>query len=212
MPGCDRRRESKTFAVPGDESECVIAVLVDLSGSFLDRMTEGGEGHEFLLSLLDQYFRDRIGTNDQVILAQISATVDQSLLWQGTPLELRQQFPDAHAFSEFLRSKADPQGSCVHNAIVQTVEYVMSLPNVANGKSKSALFVLSDLIDNGPQSGASRGQVIEVLSQYFKRGGESFFYFVDQRLIPVWHRDLQKAGLEFSLLPDIRRPSLPHFE
>ena len=210
--GCERRRETRAFVTTEEDSEYVIAVLVDLSGSFLDRMTEGGQAHDFMLALLDRYFRERIGTNDQLILAQISGTPDRSLLWQGSPFELRKQFPTARAFSDFLRSKADPQGSCVHNAVVQTVEYVMNIPSVSNRKAKSAVFVLSDMIDNGPKGSMSRGGVVKVLSDYAKLGGAFFFYFVDQTLIPVWMADLKKAGLDCNVVPDIRRPVLPNFE
>ncbi len=76
--GCERRREREMQAVAEEDYEYVVAVLVDLSGSFLDKMTEGGHAHEFLLSLIDRYFRERIGTNDQIIIAQISATPDRT--------------------------------------------------------------------------------------------------------------------------------------
>jgi hypothetical protein len=210
--GCERRREIKHFAAAEDDSEYVIAVVVDLSGSFLEKMTEGGQAHSFMLSLLDRYFRERVGTHDQIILAQISGTPDRALLWQGSPFELRKQFPNSRAFSEFLRSKADPHGSCVHNALAQTVEYVMSQPNVSNCKAKSAVLVMSDMVDNSPKGSLSKDQVGDVLCDYAKIGGVVCLYFVDQTLIPVWERELRKAGLEFSVASEVRRPNLPSFE
>jgi hypothetical protein len=210
--GCEKRREPQARVTAQDDSEYVIAVLVDLSGSFLDKMTEGGQAHDFMLALIDRYFRDRIGTNDQIILAQISGTPDRALLWQGTPLELRKDFPNARAFSDFLRSKADPLGSHVHNAMTQTVEYVMSQPNVSTKKAKSAVFAMTDMLDNGPEPHASRAQAVNVLRDYGQIGGMVCLYYVDQTLIPVWQRELQKTGLAFSIDSKIRRPKLPSFE
>jgi len=211
--GCERRRETQqTVSVEEDNSEYVVAVLVDLSGSFLDKMTSGGEAHQFMLSLLDRYFRERIGTNDQIILAQISGNPDRALLWQGTPMELRKQFADPSKFSEFLRAKAEPQGSCVHNALAQTVEYVMSQPNVSKCKARSAVFVMSDMLDNSPQGETSRARAMEVLGRYGALGGTVCLYFVEQTLIPIWQRDLEATGLQFAVTSEIRRPTLPSFE
>lgn len=210
--GCQRRREEAVIAPAQDDSEYVIAVLVDLSGSFLDKMTDGGQAHTFMLALIDRYFRDRIGTNDQIIIAQISATPDRSLVWQGTPTELRKQFPNAGAFGDFLRSKADPNGSHVHNALVQTLEYVMSQPTVASGTAKSAIFALSDMIDSNKAPDAARRRAVRVLQEYAKLGGMVCLYFVDQRLVPVWQRELQHTGLAFRVDSEIRRPTLPSFE
>ena len=210
--GCERRRETQPMADVGDDSEYVIAVLVDLSGSFFDKMTHGGEAHRFLLSLLDRYFRERIGTNDQIILAQISGSRDRALLWQGTPMELRKQFANPSQFAEFLRSKADPDGSCVHSALQQTVEYVTSQPNVSVRKARSAVFVLSDMLDSTPDEAISRARAIEVLDQYGTLGGMVCLYFVDQTLIPVWQKELSGTGLQFAVTSEIRRPTLPSFE
>ena len=212
VAGCEQRRDTKSVAAAQDDAEYVIAVLVDLSGSFFDKMTEGGQAHDFMVQLLDKYFRDRIGTNDQIILAQISGTPDRSLLWQGTPMELRKEFPNSRAFCDFLRSKADPRGSEVHNALAQTVEQVMSQPNVLNRKAKSAVFAMTDMFDTGRQSLVTRRRAVKVLSEYGKLGGVVHLYFVDQTLIPVWQRELATTGLEFSVVSEIRRPKLPSFE
>src|SRR5665213_2803801 len=154
--GCQKRTGRPP--VVENENDYVLAVLIDLSGSFSREFAERGKAHSFLLRIVDTYFRDRIGTNDQIIIAQISAA-DRSLLWQGTPLELRREFPSAAKFRDFLLSKADPTGSLVHDALTQTCDYVMSQPSVASGRAKSAVFVLSDMEDNGPEPGESKERV-----------------------------------------------------
>lgn len=208
--GCERRRETAAKPVADEDYEYLVAVLVDLSGSFLDKMTEGGQAHDFMLSLIDRYFKERVGTNDQIIIAQISNTPGRSLLWQGSPHELRKRFPNSRAFSDFLRSKADPYASYVHDAVAQTVEYVMTQPNVSN--KRSAVFALTDMLDNDPHSAESKDRAVQALSEYGKIGGTVCLYYVDQRLVPVWQRELQATGLTFIIEPEIKQPRLPNFE
>jgi hypothetical protein len=210
--GCERRRETEPRFVVEEECDFVIAVILDLSGSFLEQMTEGGEAHRFMLSLIDRYFRDRIGSNDQIIIAQISGTLDHSLVWQGTPLQLRKDFSSPRAFSDFLRSKADPDASHVHGAITQTIEYLMSQPSVTNGKAKSAVFALTDMFDNGPHPQKSKNRAVQALAEYGKIGGTVGLFYVDQGLVPAWRSELQKTGLTFRVEPEFRRPTLPSFE
>jgi len=210
--GCEKRADTRSAMFADEESEFVIAVLIDLSESFEPQMTEGGQAYAFLMSLLDRYFRQRIGTDDQLILAQISGSSDRALLWQGSPTDLRKQFPDPKTFSTFLQSKANARGSCVHDSIVQTVEYMTNEPSVANGKARSALFVLSDMVDSGSNEVASRARAIDAIRQLANVGGTFGFYFVDQTVLMSWKRELQKVGVEFSLTSDFRQPSLPNFD
>lgn len=212
LMGCEKRKDTKSAMFAGDDPDFVVAVLIDLSPSFQHLMSERGQGYEFLVALLDKYFRERLGNNDQLILAQISGESDQILIWQGSPFELRKQFPNPKAFSAFLASKATPNGSQVHESITQTVEYLMGEPGVANGKSRSALFVLSDLMDSGDESESSRAGALDALRKFGGAGGEFAFYFVDQQAIKAWKRELAEVGIDISITTDFRRPSLPSFE
>ena len=212
VAGCEKRTDTRSVMFTEDDSEFVVAVLIDLSPSFQSQMTEGGQAYEFLMALLDRYFRERVGTQDQLILAQISGVSDRALMWQGSPMELRKQFPDPKSFSQFLVAKANPAGSCVHDSIVQTVEYVMDEPNVANRKARSALFVLSDMIDSNPNSAASRARAVQAVQSFTEGGGAFGCYFVDQTVLTTWKRDLQKVGVDFSISSEFRRPTLPSFE
>src|SRR5689334_16519888 len=91
---CTPRSEiPRNEAVKLHESRgCVVAVLLDLSGSFQDKLIEDGTAHAFFLAVVEEYSRGRIGENDELIIGQISAGSTPALVWQGTPMQLRQDF------------------------------------------------------------------------------------------------------------------------
>ena len=213
LVGCSRRPEGVEPVLIEDDSEFVLTILLDLSGSFESLMADDGKAYEFALQVLDRYFRDQLGTNSKIIIAQISNT-DRSLLWQGTPRELRQQFPTAKAFRDFLRGKYDPNGSRVYDAVAQTVNYVLNDPNVSSGKSKSAMFVLSDMLDSTSDSEQSKQRALQALADYGQRGGTLGLYYVDQLLVEEWRQHARDAGIrQCCVQADIvGRPQLPNFE
>lgn len=211
--GCAPRRQAEVTPLRDDESEYVLTILLDLSGSFAHLMAEDGKGYDFALIVMGRYFRDRTGTRDKIIIAQVSGT-ERALLWEGTPLELRREFPSAAAFRDFLLSKADPGGSLVHAGLANTVEYLTSDPRVASGEAKSALFVLSDMLDNDPESKESEDRAVRALAEYGQKGGVVGLYYVDQSLVAHWRQILSDAQI-----PDYRveceivgQPPLPSFE
>ena len=178
-------------------------------------MADDGKAWSFVCQVIGKYFQDRIGHNDKLILAQMSAS-DRSLLWSGTPLQLRQEFSSGSAFRDWLVSKSDPNGSRVHEGIVQSVEYTLANPSVASGKAKSAVFILSDLIDNSPGGESERERAVNVLAQVGKSGGVIGLYYVDPRLCSTWDRLLREAGIpeeKLHIEADIvGHPVLPTFD
>src|SRR5260221_7457613 len=151
LTGCEQvSREETGSVLNAQDPEFVLCVAIDLSGSFAEMMSEGnGRAYRFLLSAIDRYFRGTVGDNVRIIIAQLSAT-DRPLLWDGTPRTLRKQFPDAQSFRQFLIKNSNPNGSRLHDGIRDELTYLMSLPGVASGKTKSCLLVLSDMDDNFP--------------------------------------------------------------
>jgi hypothetical protein len=148
-----------------------------------------------------------------VILAQLSAN-NRALLFQGTPQELRAKFPTSEAFKTWLMKTADPSGSLVHQALHQTVRY--SLADPVTGKGKSAIFVMSDMIDTDPAGMQAKEKALKALSDYAKAGGVIGLYFVDQLICHDWHDHLKDAGFppgHFRVYADIiDRPDLPVFD
>jgi hypothetical protein len=211
--GCEKRQAPNSTTFEERETEYVLAVAIDLSGSFAEQMADQGKAHEFLLQVLDRYFRDRIGSDDRVFLAQISGS-GRALLWDGTPRELRRDFPTPKHFRDFLRTKAQSDGSRVHEALAETIEYVMADRAVASGRAKPALFVLSDMLDNGRKTPQLKQRVLTDLAAYGRLGGIAGFYFVDERRLKAWRQILDGAGVREAIVESsiVSRPTLPRFE
>lgn len=209
---CGARREERETPLVEDETPFIMLLLVDMSGSFEYLMADDGKAYEFTMNLLETHFRDRMGEEDKIIIAQIGGT-DRSLIWQGTPMELRKDFAHAAAFRDFLKKKSIGSSN-IHYSITQSVEYLMSERNVQNGKAKTAVFVLSDMMDTDENQEESRKKAIDTLTAYGKIGGCVGFYYVDQLLLPGWRHDLQAAGLkDWRCEGDfVGRPNLPSFD
>ena len=195
------------------KSDYVIAIAIDLSGSFSQLMAEDGKAYEFALRVVDRYYRDRVGTNDTLIISQISGN-QRALLWHGKPLDLRRQFPSAASFRDFLLERSNPGGSLVNEAFAQTLDYLVREPNVSSGRAKSALFVLSDMLDNSPERAESLQKVRDSLADYGRLGGVVGLYYVDMYYVPSWQQTLQQAGLrEYHVESEIvGSPVLPSFD
>ncbi len=210
--GCAKRPTAEASIFGDDETAYVVTILLDLSGSFSEMMAKKGKAYEFALAVIDRYFRDRVGSRDKIIIAQISRN-KRALLWEGTPAQLRHEFPTPESFRDFLLAKADPSGSLVNEAIARALEYMMGDPQISSGKAKSALFVLSDMEDNGPDPTTSEQRVCQALANYAKLRCAAGFYYVDQDIIPVWQRRLTEAGFkDVRVKAGFAMPDLPNFE
>lgn len=189
---------------------CVVAI--DLSGSFMPHMTDG-KAYDFLMMLLKRYFDSHAGSNDLIVIAQLSGT-KRSLLWEGTPHELRNDFPTAQKFREFLLQKADPHGSVIHEGLKHVVDYVNSEPRVANGKAHSGIFVLSDMDDNAPNRDQTLNDLQTSLAAYAKPTNVIGMYYVDQFAVAGWRQRLSQAGFrDCCVYPEFKgTPPFPNLE
>lgn len=186
-------------------------ILMDLSGSFTDKMAEDGEAYEFATHVIDRYFRRRDPLNDRIILAQISGT-EHSLLWEGTPIELRRQFPSAADFRDFLLSKADPSGSLVHDGVSNAIDYLTYHPRYGRGNAKTVTLILSDMEDT---SGSNSLQRLEAsLSAYAQINGAVGVYFCEQSRLEDWRSRLDRTGIRNRIVESeiVGKPQLPNFE
>ena len=214
LSGCGKRRSTTSQpAFPEDEKEYILAIVFDLSGSFMQLMAEDGRAYDFAMQVVDRYHRNTIGTRDKLVIAQISGT-QRSLLWEGTPLQLRHQFPTAASFREFLLSKADPNGSLVNDGLAHVVNYLTADPQVSGGHAKLGLFVLSDMLDSGPNPEESQKRLVQSLSVLGLTDSLIGMYFVDQLLVAYWKQQLQAAGLRRYHVESeiVGKPLLPELE
>jgi hypothetical protein len=209
LSGCSART-GVTETFEKDESEYVVTILLDMSGSFQHMMTEGGKAYDFALQVSDRYFRDRLGTRDRIIIAQAS---DQQrfLLWEGTPLELRKEFPTPEAFARFLKMKSSPYSSPIHEAMNRVVKYMISKPSVARGTAKPVVFVLSDMID--PNT-ASLDELKQNLRTFSECDGVMALFYVDQDLVAEWNIILSEAHIREAYVESeiVGKPNLPNFD
>jgi hypothetical protein len=216
-PGCGftPRAPGTAGAFAGQEPDYILAVVIDLSGSFRDKLTGDGEpAWRFLLRLTDRFRNEQAGAGSRcrVVISQISGR-DRAVLWEGSPDALRKRF-NANSFRDFLLARSDASSSRVHDSIADTVDRIAAEPAVARGKARSVVVVLSDLIDNWPDGEASRRRMLASLSAYGRVGGSAGFYWVDDALTAGWQRDLAGCGLrDWVVVSDVRAdPPLPNFD
>jgi hypothetical protein len=213
--GCSPHVENDTppVSLGREDADMLVVIGLDLSGSFADRMAEDGKGYEFTMRVADNYFRNSIGTNNRIVIAQLSGN-DRALLWDGTPVQLRQSFPTAREFREFLRAKSVPAGSRIHDGVSDALDYVLSDPGVASGKTRCALFIASDFDDNAPNSQQSEQKLAGMLKEFGKKNGVAGFYFLEQTRVPVWRKHLAQSGIKNWICESeiVAYPPLPTFE
>jgi hypothetical protein len=212
LAGCEPTGEARHGIIASEESRFKFALVIDMTGSFAEFMADQGKAHQVLLEVVDRYFRDTIGSHDRIIIAQISAK-QPALIWDGTPLELRQQF-DPQKFAAFLRGHSDPNASPVHEALAETLEYLMADPAVATGKTKPIVLVLSDMQDTSPTTTELKERLLRDLRNFGKLDGTFAIYFCDQQLASRWKKGLADAGVKHLLVESgiVTTPSLPSFE
>lgn len=214
LAGCERVAQEESRSPIGmREAEYLVAVVPDLSGSFRHLMAEGdGKAYRFLMAVIDRYFRDRLGSNDRLIVSQISAT-QNTLLWDGQPKQLRSHFKGAEAFNEFLLKNSHPAGSRCHQGLADTLEYVLSCPGVTEGRTRSAVFVLSDMEDNAPDSAEQKARAKRLLADFGKAGGVVGLYWVGSP-VSEWRQILKDAGIKNFVVESaiVAEPDLPRFD
>jgi len=210
--GCERRDTSFASPFQQESSDYVLLVAVDLSGSFRELMTEDGKAYELLLHAIDQYHRDGIGSDFQIIITQLSGN-RRPLLWQGKPQQLRREFPDPTAFRDFLIAHGDADSSRINDGIAESIDYVLHTYSVAHGNARSVALILSDMEDTHDSQHESDLRLTTALTTFARRGNIGF-YFCDQERMADIRQKMKQAGIDMYILEcDIHgRPPLPSFE
>ena len=198
--GCSPRRDhAENHTLGPAEEEYVILIALGKDG-----------GEEFASSVIDRYFRDRAGTQDKLIISRLSG--GESLVWEGTPLALRKQFPSNEDFKKFLAGKAS-EDTKIYAGLHHALEYVLSDPRVASGKAKVGVFVMSKLIDSGSEE-RDKGYMNHDLSELGWRNGVIGLYYADQSQVLRWRQKLQFLNVKNYRVESeiVGEPPLPSFE
>ena len=129
-------------------------------------------------------------------------------------MQLRQDFPSATEFRNFLLTKSHPAGSRIHDGVADALDYLLSDPGVAKGKTRTALFVLSDFDDNAPNPAQSEQRLVQGLNAFGKKNSVVGFYFLEHPRVPMWRRHLQQSGIKNWVCESeiVAYPPLPTFE
>ena len=202
--------EQTVFEKP--ETEQLIVIALDLSGSFAELMTKDGIAYRFALATVDRFLREHPGREGRLIIAQLSAT-GNPLLWEGTPAQLRKDFASQEAFRDFLLSKSNPHGSRINEGIANSLDYVANHQAVRSNNAKAALFVLSDMMDNDPDGAEQLKHAEASLVDFADAGGVVGLYYVHQSQLIDWRRRIETAGMkDYRIQCEIvSAPDLPSF-
>lgn len=218
ISGCSPAVEEPTgkSVIRQEDRGFVCLILIDMSGSYAEMMAESGKGHRLIIRIIDKYFRDRLsaGTNDRIIIGQLSAAGKPTMLLEATPLEVRQKFPSPAAFRDWLRAHSDERGSRLYDGIREGITYILNYPGVSEGRTKTAVFVASDMDDN--QSGEKGiNYLLGSFTTYAKLNGVVSLLFVEPPRCELWNRELQACGFKpgrFTVQSAIvENPDLPSF-
>ena len=191
------------------EYDRVVVVGIDLSGSFVHLMADEAKAWGFLMQVIDRYLRGN--GNEKLILVQLSGN-NRALIWDGSPTQLRKDFPDQEAFRKHLLAKADPGGSRLHDGITEALEYAKTLPGTS-AKTKRAVLILSDMEDNVSTAGSEQ-RLSGAFRDFAQQGGVAGLYFVEHSYVPRWRANCQSAGLRHWVVESqiVATPTLPTFD
>jgi hypothetical protein len=212
LSGCEQRDKTESSSFNNDDSEVVLALVLDLSSSSIELFQEDRVGLQFTRSLIEHYQRAYPGRNGKLILAQLSGGGDP-LLWEGNPTDLLRDYDSYGSLHQMLVSKSNPNGSRIHEGLSRTFDYLLKHRAVQDG-ARPAVFVLSDMLDNGADGTKYEQRVMVSLKEFGKRGGISGFYFVHQSQLERWRTNLTDAGVTDCLVSAdiVARPPLPSFD
>lgn len=173
----------------------VLILSVDKSGSFYDLMKPGGKGLELANNTITHYFQNRLGNNDYLVVSQLSAN-RQSLLWQGSPRQLRSEFGNIGEWAEFVDKKSNSAGSRVWDGISDSLEIVMTDPSMWNAHTKVAYVGLTDMENNMVDNYTSEQRLMRNLKAFAKKGCVIGLYFVGTQETILWRQKLQECGFK----------------
>ena len=216
--GCVEKQDAKHFTpFETEELDAVLAITIDLSGSFSRDWQTDGKAHRLFTNLIGQFFNNGMGTDSRLIIGQISDSGDM-LLFDGTASEFMRKFNSPEAFNQFLAANSDPAGSKVYESFSQLLRYVNSIPE-AGPSTRMMLVSLSDLLDNDASFNDwdDVSDALETpLSEFASKRGGIAMYFVDRNEKPKWQSLLQSAGFKpgaFAIETGlVESPQLPSFD
>ena len=195
LVGCAPVRKQDSNGFEKTETEFVVSVLVDLSGSFLSKLAEDGEAYRFILATIEKLGRDRPGEEGRLIVGQISLH-PRSILFEGGLNDFRQRFATPQEFANFLKANSNPNGSAVHYSMANSIDYLLNSTAVRENDATPAFIVLSDMEDNTTVRAEELERVEELIPKLSEKDGIVALYFVNQRLLSEWQQRIIGCGIQ----------------
>lgn len=202
--GCTPHQPQAVVPVHAREPKYV----VDVSGSFEAQLET--KAWPFLQKILRDFYRDRAGEDDLLIIGQISA-VPVAPLFEGSPKSFAKKYGNAAAFRELLKSYSNPNGSRVHDSVADVARYAS---RYLTDQNQAFLCVLSDFEENFPDPKQSEERLVQALTPFARGNAAVGFYWVDLRFVGLWETNLKRAGVKnFVVRSSIEAdPQLPRWE
>ncbi len=216
MGGCIES-QSVSQAVPFERNEldACLAIVIDMSGSFAESWDD--RAYHLFLDLSEQYFTEAMGTENRLVISQLSGN-ERVVLFDGRPSDLQRKFSSPETLDAFLKAHSDPRRSRVYDAMTKTIDYVSSMSGVSD-RTRMMTVVLSDMGDSESEDAAriaSGRRMIESLTKYQQRGGGLALYFVATEENTRWEQIMAASGFQpghFIIENELNStPQLPRFD
>ena len=175
--------------------DACLVLNVDLSQSFANDF--GDRAFPLLMKVTTEYFQSQAGAECKVVIAQTSAN-DDTILFEGTPRQLRSRFNSPDQFSTFLLSKSDPNRSPIFRAFGNTIAYANDMPDVDESTTLLTVMI-SDMVESETDDAKRKAdgrQMLRELEAYRESGGGVALYFVSLKEVDRWNRIFESAGFE----------------
>lgn len=196
LSGCDgfkKHEDTETRVIQPPEWEYMLVFLIDPSQSFLHKKWDA-PAHDFLVGTVENYFRGRSEPEDRVLLAALSDRDDSPLLWQGTPMALKQRFDSPDTLRNFVAQYSTPTKR-VYASLAKTLNYASELPPIRNRTAKVVVVVLSDMLDESKTKEQDLTEAGAALKRLLALRSEIGFWWVDSKAHPDVQKWYREAGL-----------------
>lgn len=206
MSGCARRDTSRPVTFEQEETDYTLLIVADI-----DIISTNPRAFDFVTYAVEHYFKERVGTKDQIIISGLSGN-KRPLLFQGTPRDLRREMPTEAEFRKYLVARSE-KGRRINDGIAESLDFLAHTSSVKRGKAAPIALIVSSMVDGEPESKESDDRVMAELIKFGKAGGELAFYFCDQQRMAAVREKMEKAGFGWEILEcDIHgRPPLPTY-
>lgn len=195
MASCEAHEKGRAVvSYDREPPEFILSVTLDTTGSY-EKLMFGpdAKAYRHFVGLKDSFHRERAGSEDLIMLSQITGTGVDPLVWSGYPRTFQRAFSNAYEFNTFLKDRASPHGSRVFDSMADVLDSVLARHDAHPG-TQSACFFYTDMDDNVGNIERSRARLLSSLRAYAKKGGIVAILWVDRKYEAEWWTNLRNCG------------------